>query len=369
MKVGILGAGQLGQMLAEVGYRFGFELRFLEPVKDRNLGVLLDLRDAAYDDQESLLTLADWADVVTYEFENVPVSSVETIQAKTPIFPPPQALATAQDRLHEKDLFRDLSIPTPTYVAVQSEEELRAATRETGFPAVLKTRRFGYDGKGQARLFSENDVATAWKELGGQPLILEGFVDFDREVSLIATRARDGAVVHYPLVENHHHEGILRVTQAPAPGTSDAVATLAKDYVSAILDRLDYIGTLAVEFFQRGDDLLANEMAPRVHNSGHWSIEGALTSQFENHLRAIAGLPLGGTVPRGPSLMLNAIGAMPPREDLLRIPGVFLHDYGKKPRPGRKVGHITVVADDRATLWERGHRVRALLSADGFGGG
>jgi 5-(carboxyamino)imidazole ribonucleotide synthase len=249
----------------------------------------------------------------------------------------------------EKTLFRRLGIGTPEFAAVDDRAGLDRAVGTIGLPAVLKTRRGGYDGKGQRVVRVQADLDSAWGALGGMPLILERLVPFDREVSVLAVRGHDGDTAHWPLVENEHRDGILRVSRAPAPGTDDALERLAADYAGRVLDELAYVGVLAIELFQVGDDLFANELAPRVHNSGHWTIEGAVTSQFENHLRAVAGWPLGDTAARAACGMVNCIGALPDPAPVLAIPGAHLHDYGKAPRPGRKVGHVTVIASSPDT--------------------
>jgi 5-(carboxyamino)imidazole ribonucleotide synthase len=270
----------------------------------------------------------------------------------------------AQDRLIEKNFFRSHGIPTPPFAPVDSRAQLEQAVEQTGLPAILKTRRFGYDGKGQYLLREQAEIDAAWDALGGGglPLILEGFVPFLRELSILAVRGRSGETAFYPLVENHHHEGILRLSRGPAPRLSDELQAKAESYATLVLDALGYVGVLAIELFEAEGELIANEMAPRVHNSGHWTIEGAETSQFENHLRAVLGLPLGSTTPVGYAAMLNIIGKLPPsREAVLAIPGAHLHLYSKSERPGRKLGHITLRADDAATLEERIAQVQALL--------
>jgi 5-(carboxyamino)imidazole ribonucleotide synthase len=262
-----------------------------------------------------------------------------------PVYPPLRALEVSQDRLLEKQHFAALGIRTAPYAAVDSEHDLRAAVAQLGLPAILKTRRFGYDGKGQYVLRSENDIAAAWKALGGSPLILEGFVKFQREVSIIAARGRDGATVFYPLTENVHRDGILFTSRALL---NDGLQAAAENIAQRLLVELDYVGVLCIEFFDVAGELLVNEFAPRVHNSGHWTIEGAETSQFENHLRAVAGLPLGSTASIGFSVMINLIGTLPPLAALLQVPNAHVHFYGKAEKPARKVGHVTVRADSAA---------------------
>lgn len=351
--IGVLGGGQLGRMLALAGYPLGLRFRFLDPAPEAPAGRLAEQIVGGYDDLAALARFAAGVDVVTYEFENVPVAAAERLAGQVPVYPPPGALAVAQDRLAEKTFFQNLDIPTPPFAPVDTRADLDAALVRTGLPAVLKTRRLGYDGKGQFVLRDVSDAAQAWQALGGAPLILEGFVPFDRELSVLAVRGRDGATAFYPPVENHHREGMLRLSLAPAPGLAPEVQAAAESYAARALERLDYVGVLAIELFQVGGALLANEMAPRVHNSGHWTIEGAETSQFENHLRAVLGLPLGATAPIGYAAMLNLIGALPDRRRLLDVPGAHLHLYDKSARPGRKLGHVTLRADDLTTLHER----------------
>lgn len=360
MNVGVLGGGQLGRMLALAGYPLGMRFRFLDPALDAPAGHLAEHVTGGYDDLALLDRFAAGLDVVTYEFENVPVTAAEHLAQRVTVYPPPAALAAAQDRLVEKRFFAQLGIPTPGFAEVDTRADLAAAVAAIGLPGVLKTRRLGYDGKGQALLRTDADVAAAWQALSGAALIYEAFVPFDRELSVLAVRDRNGATVCYPLVENHHRDGILRRSLGPAPDIRPALQGQAEEYARRALAALDYVGVLAIELFQVGDHLLANEMAPRVHNSGHWTIEGAVTSQFENHLRAVCGLPLGDASPRGHAAMVNLIGAMPDRAAVLGIAGAHLHDYGKAPRGGRKLGHITVVEDDHAALQAILDRITAL---------
>ncbi len=364
MLIAILGGGQLGRMLALDGYRLGLRFRLLEPTVDCPAGQVAEVVVGAYDDPLALDRLVAGASLATYEFENVPLAAARHLAAHLPVYPPPRALETAQDRLYEKTLFRALHIDTPAFAAVATWAELEAAVAQLGLPAVLKTRRLGYDGKGQVVLRTATDVAVAWKQLA-QPaaqvgLILERFVPFDREVSLIAARSTAGEVVFYPLVENHHQAGILRLSLAPAPDLSPDLQALAEGFARSVLAALDYVGVLAIEFFQVGDRLLANEMAPRVHNSGHWTQDGAVTSQFENHLRAVSGLPLGDPGPLGQAAMVNLIGAIPDLDAVLAVPQARLHLYGKAPRPGRKVGHINLVAATAAERLTTLARLQAL---------
>jgi 5-(carboxyamino)imidazole ribonucleotide synthase len=348
-------------MLALAGYPLGLQFRFLDQSPDAPAGQVAELVVGRFDDREALAKFIDGLDVVTLEFENVPLATAEWIAERVALYPPPAALRHAQDRLLEKQLFNELEIPTAAYVAIESLEELEDALEQIGAPALLKTRRWGYDGKGQVRITSEEDLPRAWESIAGQPSILEGLVRFDREVSILAARSTAGEVICYPLVENVHEHGILTETLAPAPGTKLELQELAEEAITDVLDELEYVGLLAIEFFEVEGRLYANEFAPRDHNSGHWTLDGAVSSQFQNHLRAICGLPLGRTDPYGRTVMLNLIGELPDRADLLRINGVSLHLYGKQPRPGRKLGHVNVRAVDESKLAERVGQVRAVL--------
>jgi 5-(carboxyamino)imidazole ribonucleotide synthase len=357
MKIGIIGAGQLGRMLALAGYPLGQRFVFVDADEDAPGAQVGRIIPGRFDDPAALAALAASVDVVTFDVENVPQAAAEAVAAKVPFYPPPTALGAGQDRLDEKQLFRSLGIPTAPFAAVDSQAGLEAAVAELGLPAILKTRRLGYDGRGQLRLASPTDVAGAYDALGGVPLILEGFVSFERELSLIGVRGRDGETAFWPLAENVHAGGIL--VQSRAPWDDPAMQALAERHLRALLDRLDYVGVLTVEFFHAGGTLLANEMAPRVHNSGHWTIEGAVTSQFENHVRAILGLPLGSTATVGHAGMVNFIGRLPPLAEALAIEGAHFHDYGKMPRPNRKLGHCTVV---RASPDSRDEALGRLLA-------
>ena len=350
--VGILGAGQLGRMLALAGYPLGLHFRFFDPAPDATAGQLADHVAASYKDESALRRFADGLDCVTYEFENVPVQAARLLQQLVPVFPPPQALETAQDRLAEKNLFRELDIPTPHFLPIGSLVELESAVTVLGLPAVLKTRRLGYDGKGQVRLRQPSEIESAWQKLASSDLILEAFVPFQRELSILAVRGRDGTILFYPLVENVHRDGILRLSRAPAPQDDPELQLRAEAYARLLMEHLDYIGVLAVELFEVDGELLANEIAPRVHNSGHWTIEGAATSQFSNHLRAVLGWPLGSTAVPGQSVMVNLVGELPDPAAILQVSGAHLHLYDKTPRSGRKLGHITASAADSAGLFE-----------------
>jgi 5-(carboxyamino)imidazole ribonucleotide synthase len=359
-RVGILGGGQLGRMLALAGHPLGIRTRCLDRSAEAPAGAVSELVVGDYDDARSLAALAE-CDVVTFEWESVPESAARKLAERVPVRPSPEALATAQDRLHEKTCFTELGIPTPRFAAASSPEELARALSEIGAPAVVKTRRLGYDGKGQRVVRDAVDAESLFRELGAVPLIVEAFVEFDRELSIVAVRGLGGQVAFYPLVENHHHEGMLDTSFAPAPRLTPELQALAERHARALLERFDYAGVLALELFERNGELFANEIAPRVHNSGHWTIEGAETSQFENHLRAILGLPLGATDALGPSAMVNLIGSIPDPARVLAIAGAHLHDYGKEPRARRKVGHVTLCAADSAVLAERVNALRALL--------
>jgi 5-(carboxyamino)imidazole ribonucleotide synthase len=341
--VGIVGAGQLGQMLGMAGRSLNVDCVFLDPAPNPPASSVADVLPYPFDDARGLGELAALADVLTYEFENVPVEALRRLTADLPVYPPTEALRKAQDRLEEKSLFQALDIPTAEFRNVESAADLYKAIEAMPLPLVLKTRRFGYDGKGQSVVHDPAQAEAAWQELGGVPLIAEQFIPFDREVSAIGVRSVSGEIATYPLTENVHRDGILRTSLAPAG--SPALRALAESYHSRLLARLDYVGVLTLELFVVGDRLLANEFAPRVHNSGHWTIEGALTSQFENHLRAILARPLGDTSARGFAAMVNLIGTLPARLGSIRQQGFSVHEYGKSPRPGRKLGHITLVAD------------------------
>ncbi len=360
MRVGILGAGQLGRMLALAGYPLGLEFVFLDPAAEACASPLGAHLHADYLDEAALTTFVQQVDVATYEFENVPVPAADFVASRVALRPAPRALTAGQDRLGEKQLFEQLGIPVPRYAPVDSLEALHAAARQIGLPAVLKTRRMGYDGKGQARLRCDADCENAWQTLGAQPLILEAFVPFERELSCLGVRGIDGGTAFYPLVENVHRDGILRTSR---PCANDPLQSVAEGYMRRLMQHLDYVGVLAFEFFVVDGQLLANEIAPRVHNSGHWTIEGAVTSQFENHLRAICGLPLGSTALRGASQMFNFIGELPALALMSEIENLHVHLYGKTPKPLRKVGHATLNCSDAAALAAALPTVTAKLAA------
>jgi 5-(carboxyamino)imidazole ribonucleotide synthase len=358
--VAVLGGGQLGRMLALAGIPMGIGFSFLDPAPDACAAACGRLVVGALDDPVALEAATEHAETVTYEWEGVPADAVRRLAAAgRTVRPGATSLEVAQDRLAEKTAFTRLGIPTPAFRAVDGRADLEAAAAELGLPLVVKTRRGGYDGKGQAVVQQADRLASAWERLGPSgPLIAEAFVPFDRELSVLAVRDRHGEVRCWPIPENHHAEGILRRSVAPAPGLSPAVAAAAEAAVTRLAAELDHVGVLCLELFQVGESILANELAPRVHNSGHWTIEGAVTSQFANHLRAVCGWPLGEVAARGHSAMLNCIGALPEPAAVLAVPGAALHRYGKALRPGRKVGHVTVVADDADTLTARVEALR-----------
>ncbi len=362
--VGILGGGQLARMLALSGAPLGLRFLVMDTSDDACAGQFAPLLVGDYRDEDALQRFAAQVDVATFDFENVPADSARLLASRIPVFPNPDALAVTQDRLAEKTLFGALDIPVADFVDVDTRAALDAAVTRLGTPCILKTRRLGYDGKGQFRIKSPADVDAAWDALGAQAqhvgLILEAFVAFERELSVVAVRGRDGEFRAWPLTENWHIDGVLSASLAPAY-VAPALAQTAIAYADAIATRLDYVGVFALELFCRDGELVANELAPRVHNSGHWTIEGAETSQFQNHLRAVLGLPLGDTAVRGVACMLNWIGEMPDATSLLETPGGHWHDYGKSVRDGRKVGHATLRADDAATLSSRLQAVGAAL--------
>lgn len=360
MRIAVLGGGQLGRMLALEGIPLGHRFTFLEPSPSPPAGPLGTVVAAPYDDRAALARVADTADVVTCEFENVPAASADFLAARLPVLPPPAALQAAQDRLAEKKLFRRLGIPTAPFHPLDTPAQLAPALAAAGLPAVIKTRRFGYDGKGQIVARSAEEAAAALDVLG-PGLIAESFVRFKRELSVLAVRGRDGGRVFYPLTENRHRGGILRASHAPAPGIAPALQAAAEAMAGSVMERLAYVGVLAIELFETREGLLANEMAPRVHNSGHWTLDGAETSQFENHIRAVTGLPLARPRMAGPAAMLNIIGELPVAAAVTAVPGAHLHLYDKAPRPGRKLGHVNVTGEDEAAVRATVRQVRELL--------
>jgi len=362
MTVGIVGGGQLGRMLALAGYPLGLDFLVLDQSTETPAAQVAPSLTGEFSDPKLLRELARRSDVITFDWENVPVDALRRHTRGTRIAPPLAALRTGQDRAAEKRLFERLDIPTTRWEAVASRRALERAAQRIGFPGVLKTRRFGYDGKGQVVVRDAGALEAGWRELGSAPLIYEELVPFDFEVSILGARSASGEIAIYPLNGNVHHGGILRVTRAPFGGA--ALTRAASGHLRRVFEHFRYVGVLAIEFFVRRGRLVANEMAPRVHNSGHWTIEGAVTSQFENHLRAILDLPLGSTRARGHAAMVNLIGRMPDRERLLAVPGLHLHDYGKSERPGRKLGHCTLVADSATARDRSASQILSLVNPE-----
>jgi len=354
--LGVLGGGQLARMLAIAAAPLGIKTLVVDGAHDACAGQVAPLVVAEWTDYVALEAFAGQVDAVTFDFENVPAETAHRLAERVAVHPSPQALAVAQDRLAEKTLFRECGLPTPEFMAVDTREDLSRALTTIGTPAILKTRRLGYDGKGQFRLKAADDACAAWAALGEQAatlgLILEAFVPFERELSVIAARGRDGDFRTWPLTQNWHVDGVLSMSLAPAPAINE-LQERATALAKTLAERLDYVGVFALELFVKDGKLLGNEMAPRVHNSGHWTIEGAHTSQFENHVRAVLGLPLGDTGARGVSTMFNWIGDLPDAAPVLRAIDGHWHDYGKQARSGRKVGHATLCAPDAKELAAR----------------
>ena len=373
--VGILGGGQLARMMVLAGVPLGLRFLVLDPSPDACAGQVAPLLVGRYDDPEVLAEFASRVDVATFDFENVPAASVEWLAERLPVHPQARALAVSQDRVSEKSLFRELGIPVPEFFAIATRDDLDAAMDAVGVPCIVKTRRFGYDGKGQFRIRTRGDADAAWSALGAQAdtvgLIAEAFVPFDRELSVLAVRSAEGEFRAWPLTRNWHVDGVLSVSLAPAPDVTAGEADAAIAHAERLAEHLGYVGVFALELFDCGGRLLANEMAPRVHNSGHWTIEGAETSQFENHIRAVLGLPLGSTRPKGLACMLNWLGELPDALPCLASAGGHWHDYGKSPRAGRKVGHATfracsasdlaAVLADAGAEWGRAFQVQGVL--------
>jgi 5-(carboxyamino)imidazole ribonucleotide synthase len=359
-------------MLALAGYPLGISMAFLEPEPGSSAGQVARQLVGDYRDRARLAELGAESDLVTFEFESVPEASARALTESCPVFPPPRALSVGQDRLQEKLLFQRLGIPAAEFAAVDGAADLGPALARVGAPARLKARRLSYDGHGQVLIATAQAAPSALDQLGGVPSILEREVLFSRELSMIGVRGAGHETAFYPLVENHHQNSVLRLSLAPAPAANPALQARAEAICGAILADLDYRGVLAVELFQVGDSLLANEIAPRVHNSGHWTIDGAATSQFENHLRAGLGWPLGATSARGFTAMLNLLGDAPPPALVLEVAGTHLHSYGKAPRPGRKLGHVNVTGADpeavTASTLELGRRLGIELPAPRYRG-
>ena len=340
MKIGVLGGGQLGRMLALAGNPLGLEFVFYDHNPEACAGQVGKLVVGEFNDKAQLRAFAHQVDLVTVEFENIPLAALEYVAQFVPVYPGPLAVSAAQDRLDEKHLFESLGIPTPEFYAVEDAESLADIATRHGDTLIVKSRRFGYDGKGQLQLDSPESATKAWKALGGVPLIAEQRMQFSREVSIVAARKNNGEVCFYPLTENVHKHGILRRSQV---SLHDSLQSMAEDYAQRVMNELKYVGVLAFEFFDCDGELVANEIAPRVHNSGHWTIEGAVTSQFENHLRAILDWPLGDTRVRALCVMYNIIGEKSANKMLQKVPDAHVHFYGKAPRPGRKLGHVTLL--------------------------
>jgi 5-(carboxyamino)imidazole ribonucleotide synthase len=358
--VGVLGGGQLGRMLALAGVPLGARFVFLDPDPHAPAGEVGDLVTAPYD-VASLGALAERCDVVTWEFENVPDAAARWLSDRVRVAPPPMALERTQDRLVEKSYVRSQGLPTALHARVGAVDDLHEALALTGTPALLKTRRLGYDGRGQARIERIDDGPDAWDAIGRQPAIVEGVVPFSNEWAVLAVRSAEGEIRTWTLTRTVHVDGILVEAVADPALVPVGLAEQAAHVARAVLGGLNYVGVAGIECFEVDGRLLVNEVAPRVHNSGHWTIEGAETSQFENHLRAVLDLPLGATDPRGVSHLLNIIGEPPDPSDVLAVPGAHLHLYAKQPRPGRKLGHVTVRAEDAASAAAAAAAVRAAL--------
>jgi len=345
--IGILGGGQLGRMLSVAASRLGFKTHVFEPGANPPAGHVADqITTASYDDVAALTAFADAVDVITYEFENIPTSALDTLEALKPIHPNRRALATSQDRLVEKEFLQSLGLNTAPFATVDTLDDLTDAISSVGTPAILKTRRFGYDGKGQARIMSPEDAPQAFADMAGAPSLLEGFVEFSHEVSVIAARGQHGDIACFDPGENVHVDGILHTTTVPAT-LSNAQSTDAVLLAARILNALDYVGVMGVELFVTPQGLIVNEFAPRVHNSGHWTQNGCAIDQFEQHIRAVAGWPLGDGKRHSDVAMENLIGDdMDKVATLAAEPNTALHLYGKADvKPGRKMGHVNRIED------------------------
>ncbi|MGF1572437.1 MAG: 5-(carboxyamino)imidazole ribonucleotide synthase [Sumerlaeia bacterium] len=362
--IGILGGGQLGQMLALAGIPLGLKFRVWDPAKDCCARLCAEHICAPYDDPTAIEQFAEGLDLITYEFENVPTQTLAALEKRLPIHPSRKALAVSQDRLAEKDFFYNANIPVTEYYEVNSAEDLALAMGAMKGPSILKSRRFGYDGKGQLRISGDENPADAWAAFGNQAAVLERMLTFEREVSCLGAGNTLHEFACYPLFENVHQHGILKRTTTPA-AVSPKLEKQAQEILAYTLKELDYFGLLTIEFFVVEGKLVVNEMAPRVHNSGHLTLEAFPTSQFEQHLRAICGLPLGNVELRSPAVMINCIGKLPPLNAVLKIPRAAYHDYGKLPRDGRKVGHITLTADTLEDAVKTAEFVEKLSTLEG----
>lgn len=362
MKVGVLGAGQLGRMLAIAGYPLELDCKFFDTTGSPSVGLgdVFSEPDAC-PRNKPLKEFLSSVDVVTYEFEHLPLHLVEYIATEAVLHPSAKALKVCQNRREEKALFDELGIPTAKYRVIKTLTGLKAAVKELGTPVVCKTTTEGYDGKGQFVIRDAAQCEEAWDAIGDREILVEAFVNFSRELSIIAARNTKGEVKFYPLADNVHHEGILRYSTAPAPGITREIEKEADDYIKRLICELDYVGILTLEMFETENGLVANEMAPRVHNSGHWSIEGTYCSQFENHMRCIAGLPVGNTEAKTLSCMINIISEKGDIESILKLPYAHMHLYGKSERKGRKLGHVTVQADSYEELAWRVKNVAEFL--------
>lgn len=359
MKIGVLGGGQLARMLALAGYPLGIDVIGYESVSHTCATQVTRVIQGDYTDESALAKFAQSVDCVTFETENLPLSCAQLVARHGKVMPSVDALKITQDRLFEKELLNNLGIATAKFFKVDSWEDLKNALEALGFPGILKTRRSGYDGKGQALIRDWDNAKQAWEQLQGNELIFEAFVKFDYEVSMISVRSVSGEIKFYPLIENQHKDGILRVSKAPL--LNELLQNTAEDYALRLIQHFSYVGVMTIEFFVVDGSLIANEIAPRVHNSGHWTIEGAVTSQFENHLRALCDLPLGETKAVGWSAMCNLIGTEPNMADVLRVAGAHYHSYGKEPRQGRKLGHVTLNEENPQLLEVQLNKLMNLL--------
>lgn len=364
-RLGIVGGGQLGRMLALAAAPLGIRSAFVDPSPEAGAQIAADQIQADYENIDALIELAERSDVVTFEFENVSAPALEAIAGHTTVAPSPRSLEVSQDRLHEKQLFESLGLPVAPYRPVESLDELETALEAIGTPAILKTRRLGYDGKGQMRITDPGEADHAWKSVESERSVLEAHVNFSRELSVVVVRSADGSHIAYPLTENVHRNGILHTSRAPVVSGDDPLQQLAVERAMAIANELGHVGALALELFDVDGELVLNEIAPRVHNSGHWTMDGCGTSQFENHVRAVVGLPLGDIGPIAETTMVNLVGGLPDSAQVLAIPGAHLHLYDKEPRAGRKVGHVNVIelGADADSLQDRAARVAALAEA------